>query len=57
MLVTPHVVHDQRDAQALTEDLREQLPNAALVPRSTTQPLSGSPDPSQRLRTRLDLGP
>jgi len=57
VLVTPHVVHDQRDAQALTEDLREQLPNAALVPQSTTQPLSGSPDPSQRLRHRLDLGP
>ncbi len=31
MLITPHVVHDQRDARALTEDLRNQLINAGLV--------------------------
>ena len=29
VLITPHVVHDQRDARALTEDLRDQLINAA----------------------------
>jgi general secretion pathway protein D len=32
VLITPHVVHDQRDARALTEDLRNQLINAGLVP-------------------------
>lgn len=58
VLITPHVVHDQRDAEALTEDLREQLPNAAVLPgQLSALPLSGSPDPSQRLRTSLGLGP
>jgi general secretion pathway protein D len=58
VLITPHVVHDQRDAEALTEDLREQMPNAALLPgQLSALPLSGSPDPSQRLRSSLGLGP
>jgi general secretion pathway protein D len=33
VLITPHVIYDQRDARALTEDLRGQLNNAALVPQ------------------------
>jgi general secretion pathway protein D len=33
VLITPHVVHDQRDARALTEDLRSQLVNAGLIPQ------------------------
>jgi len=33
VLITPHVVHDQRDARALTEDLRNQLIDAGLVPQ------------------------
>jgi len=33
VLITPHVVHDQRDARALTEDLRSQLLGAGLVPQ------------------------
>ncbi len=33
VLITPHVVHDQRDARDLTEDLRSQLINAGLVPQ------------------------
>jgi general secretion pathway protein D len=33
VLITPHVVHDQRDARALTEDLRNQLIGAGLVPQ------------------------
>jgi general secretion pathway protein D len=33
VLITPHVVRDQRDARALTEDLRSQLINAGLVPQ------------------------
>src|SRR5438132_4563308 len=37
VLITPHVVHDQRDARALTEDLRSQLINAGLVPQELRQ--------------------
>jgi general secretion pathway protein D len=33
VLITPHVVHDQRDARALTDDLRNQLIHAGLVPQ------------------------
>jgi general secretion pathway protein D len=33
VLITPHVVHDQRDALALTGDLRTGLRNAGLVPQ------------------------
>lgn len=55
VLITPHVVHDQRDARLLTEDLRAQLFDAAMVPQeSQTLPLSGSPDPG--IRTRRALG-
>jgi len=56
VLITPHMVHDQRDARALPEDLREQLPGAAAVPdESTNLPSSGSPDPMLTLRRRLRL--
>jgi general secretion pathway protein D len=58
VLITPHVVRDQRDARALTEDLREQLPNAAAVPGELQRlPLDGSPDPSARVRNKLGIGP
>ncbi|MCB8883211.1 type II secretion system secretin GspD [Acidisoma cellulosilytica] len=54
VLITPHVIHDQRDALDLTQDLREQLPNAAAVPQVLQQlPLSGSDDPTAGLRRRL----
>lgn len=54
ILITPHVVHDQRDARALTADLRDQLVNAASVPRDLQNSrLEGSPDPGQRLRRQL----
>jgi general secretion pathway protein D len=53
IMITPHVMHDERGARALTEDLREQLINAAAVPdRLNALPLSGSPDPGERLRQR-----
>ncbi|MBV9248253.1 MAG: type II secretion system protein GspD [Acetobacteraceae bacterium] len=56
MLLTPHVIHDQRDARALTEDLREQLINAAAVPGQLNGlRASGASDPSERLRQRLRL--
>lgn len=46
VLITPQVVHDQRDAHALTEDLRRQLINAALLPQELSRkPLRGSPNP------------
>jgi general secretion pathway protein D len=47
VLITPHVVQDQRDARALTEDLRNQLVNAGLVPQQLErQRPSGSPNPN-----------
>ena len=46
VLMTPHVVHDQRDARALTQDLRNQLINAALVPPELSRkPIQGSANP------------
>lgn len=54
VLITPHVVHDQRDARALTEDLRDQLVHAAAVPDELNSlPPSGSPDPNRRLRQKV----
>jgi general secretion pathway protein D len=54
VLITPHVIHDQRDARALTEDLRDQLINAAAVPTDLQRLRpSGSPDPQQQLRRRV----
>jgi general secretion pathway protein D len=47
VLITPHVVHDQRDAYTLTEDLRQQLLNAALVkPELSRRPVPGSANPN-----------
>ncbi len=58
VLITPHVIHDQRDARSLTEDLRDQLINAATVPADLGHlPPSGSPDPSRPLRRSLNLTP
>ncbi len=58
ILITPHVVHDQRDARALTEDLRDHLINAATVPDllNNLGP-SGQSDPSARLRQKLQSQP
>jgi general secretion pathway protein D len=47
VLITPHVIHDQRDARALTEDLRTSLSHAGLVPQELNAlPLSGSTNPN-----------
>ena len=47
VLITPHVIHDQRDARALTEDLRSSLSHAGLVPQELNAlPLSGSTNPN-----------
>ena len=58
VLITPHVIHDQRDARALTEDMREQLINAAAVPDAVNalRP-SGASDPGAQLRRQLKLQP
>jgi general secretion pathway protein D len=48
VLITPHVVHDQRDARALTDDLRNQLINAGLVPqRLQERRPAGLPNPNR----------
>jgi general secretion pathway protein D len=48
VLITPHVVHDQRDARALTEDLRNQLINAGLVPQQLERKaIGGSSNPNR----------
>jgi general secretion pathway protein D len=54
ILVTPHVMHDQRDARDLTEDLREHLSGAARIPveLQRLRP-SGSADPGASLRDTL----
>jgi general secretion pathway protein D len=52
VLITPHVIRTQNDADALTADLREELPNAAQVPAALQfTPVGGSADPDARLRS------
>jgi general secretion pathway protein D len=47
VMITPHVVRDQRDARALTEDLRSQLINAGLVPQQVQRARpTGSDNPN-----------
>jgi general secretion pathway protein D len=54
VLITPHVIRTQTDADALTADLREALPNASAVPALLqTTPVGGAADPDERLRARL----
>jgi general secretion pathway protein D len=56
VLITPHVVHDQRDAAQLTADLSDQLRSSAAVPgQLQTLGLSGSADPQGPLRRKLRL--
>lgn len=56
VLITPHVIHDQRDVLALTQDLREHLPNAAQIPAMMqAMPATGSDDPNRRIRQNLGL--
>ena len=47
LMITPHVIRDQRDARQLTQDLREKLPHAGLVPQELQAlPFSGSSNPN-----------
>jgi general secretion pathway protein D len=50
VLITPHVIEDQRAARALTEEMRRNLLDAALVPQQLqVLPPSGSPNPNAHL--------
>ncbi|OYV37951.1 MAG: hypothetical protein B7Z80_11415 [Rhodospirillales bacterium 20-64-7] len=54
VLITPHVIRNQQQALDLTEDLQQQLPNAALVPGALQrQPFVGADDPDRAVRARL----
>ena len=54
VMITPHVVHDQRDALALTQDLKQQLPSAAdMSPYRQGISADRSADPMARLRRSL----
>ena len=56
VLITPHVIHDGRDARALTEDLREGLRGAAAVPETLRYlPANGSADPLAPTRSRIGI--
>ena len=56
VLITPHVIHDGRDARALTEDLREGLRGAAAVPETLRYlPANGSADPLSPTRSRIGI--
>jgi general secretion pathway protein D len=47
VLITPHVVQDQRSARALTDDLRNELFNAGMVPQELQgKPPRGRPNPN-----------
>lgn len=56
VLITPHVVHDQRGAQALTEDMRASMINAAGVPLESARSVrNGNADPGRGVRRALKL--
>ncbi|WP_174247847.1 type II secretion system secretin GspD [Acidisoma sp. S159] len=58
VLITPHVLYDQQDAQALTADLQDQLRDAAGVPAELNGlDTPGLDDPQQRIRRALRTGP
>ena len=54
LLLTPHVVRDQRDAREATEELRAGLSNAALIPQvlQRLRP-TGSNDPGAEVRRKF----
>lgn len=54
VLITPHVMRDQHEAQALTQDMRDMLRNAAAVPDQLQRLRpSGSNDPNASLIERV----
>ncbi len=58
VLMTPHVLHDQRDARSLTEDLRQQLPTAAYLPYEIKKmKRGGADDPNLGVQKAFGVGP
>jgi len=56
VLLTPHVIHNQLEAHNLTEDLRDNLAHAAVLPEMLSHtPMSGSPDPQHGVLHGLGL--
>ena len=56
ILITPHIIHSQSEAYALTEDLREQLLHAALLPSEMNgMSPTGSADPQHRILKAVGL--
>ena len=54
VLITPHVIRTQADADNLTADLRDALPNAAAVPAElSVLPSAASADPDAQLRSQI----
>lgn len=53
VLITPHVIRSQQQALDLTQDMEQQLPNAALVPNALqAAPFGGSADPDANWRPK-----
>jgi general secretion pathway protein D len=57
VLITPHVVYDERNAQELTQDLLTTLPNAATEPEYARTPLNSSADPNAHILQRVGVPP
>ncbi|MBB2201456.1 type II secretion system secretin GspD [Gluconacetobacter tumulisoli] len=56
VLITPHVIHDQMQARAMTDDLRRNLAQAAgLAPELAATPATGSSDPQHRVLRAVGL--
>lgn len=54
ILLTPHVMRDQRETRALTDDMREGLRDAAATPGEAARlGASGSADPNAEIRARV----
>ena len=57
VLITPHVIRDQAQSRALTDDMRDALGHAAALPQTLRgMPLSGSNDPNRDVRTKAGAG-
>jgi general secretion pathway protein D len=57
VLITPHVVYDERNAQELTQDLLTELPNAATEPEYARTPLNTTADPNSRVLQKVGAPP
>jgi general secretion pathway protein D len=53
VLLTPHVVYNVHDVQALTADMEQAMPSASGVPAQLTVPDAGLSDPNEGVRRAL----